>query len=58
MVAGDRAAVGMVSPMRGRLLLMPHACPHLAAPVIEAPKVLVRGEGVKGGREVELDVLQ
>ena len=23
---------------------MPHACPHLAAPVVEVPKVLVRGE--------------
>eukprot|EP00439_Symbiodinium_sp_Y106_P051588 s531_g6.t2 len=41
---GERAEVAAVSPARGRLLLMPHACPHLAAPVDEVPKVLVRGE--------------
>eukprot|EP00434_Breviolum_minutum_P014633 symbB.v1.2.012901.t1/scaffold900.1/size153842/3 len=41
---GERQTVGTVSPKRGRLLLMPHACPHLAAPVVEVPKVLVRGE--------------
>lgn len=27
---------------------MPHACPHLAAPVVEVPKVLVRGEAWSG----------
>lgn len=41
---GQRETLGAVSPKRGRLLLMPHACPHLAAPVVEVPKVLVRGE--------------
>ena len=29
-------------------LRMPHACPHLAAPVVEVPKVLVRGEVLWG----------
>ena len=28
---------------------MPHACPHLAAPVVEVPKVLVRGEATIDG---------
>lgn len=41
---GERAALAAVRPRRGRLLLMPHACPHLAAPVVEAPKILIRGE--------------
>eukprot|EP00435_Cladocopium_sp_Y103_P064859 s140_g26.t1 len=41
---GQRQTLATVSPKRGRLLLMPHACPHLAAPVVEVPKVLVRGE--------------
>eukprot|EP00928_Gymnodinium_smaydae_P020081 TRINITY_DN17756_c0_g2_i1.p1 TRINITY_DN17756_c0_g2~~TRINITY_DN17756_c0_g2_i1.p1 ORF type:complete len:865 (-),score=178.73 TRINITY_DN17756_c0_g2_i1:70-2637(-) len=41
---GPRAEVAAVKPRRGRLLLMPHACPHLAAPIQAAPKVLVRGE--------------
>ncbi|CAK9045311.1 unnamed protein product [Durusdinium trenchii] len=41
---GERRTLARVSPRRNRLLLMPHACPHLAAPIIHAPKVLVRGE--------------
>merc|ERR1712048_208453 len=41
---GPRKAVAAIEPRRGRLLLMPHACPHSAAPVIDAPKVLIRGE--------------
>ncbi|CAE7316881.1 ANK1, partial [Symbiodinium pilosum] len=49
---GERAEVAAVSPMRGRLLLMPHACPHLAAPVVEVPKVLVRGEVLPPGANV------
>ena len=41
---GPREAVSMSAPRRGRLLLMPHACPHSAAPVVSVPKTLVRGE--------------
>merc|ERR1711933_454782 len=36
---GDAALV-----QSGGLLLMPHACPHSAAAVMDIPKVLVRGE--------------
>jgi hypothetical protein len=25
-------------------MIMPHACPHSAAPVVSAPKLLIRGE--------------
>jgi len=44
MAPGPRDVVGKVLPKRGRLLLMPHACPHLAAPTYDVPKVLIRGE--------------
>ena len=30
--------------MRGRLLLFPHRCPHLAAACVDVPKILLRGE--------------
>ena len=43
-VAGERATLARAQPRRGRLLLMPHACPHAAAPVEDVPKRLVRGE--------------
>jgi len=35
-----------VTPRRGRLLLFPHLCPHLARPVVAEglPKLLLRGE--------------
>lgn len=35
-----------VTPARGRLLLFPHVCPHLARPVLAEglPKLLLRGE--------------
>jgi len=38
--------VASVAPVRGRLLLFPHACPHLARPVLAEglPKLLLRGE--------------
>ncbi|CAE7294476.1 RE1 [Symbiodinium natans] len=49
---GERTEVAAVSPARGRLLLMPHACPHLAAPVVEVPKVLVRGEVLPPGGSI------
>jgi len=41
---GERGTVAVAKPRRGRLSLMPHACPHAAFPVIDAPKVLLRGE--------------
>jgi len=41
---GGRETLARVAPRRGRLLLMPHACPHAAAPTVDVPKVLVRGE--------------
>jgi hypothetical protein len=41
---GERATLARSAPRRGRLLLMPHACPHAAAPVESAPKTLIRGE--------------
>lgn len=33
-----------VAPVRGRLLLFPHMCPHDGAPVVVPPKLLLRGE--------------
>ena len=33
-----------VSPYRGRLLVFPHQCPHAGLPVINAPKLFLRGE--------------
>jgi hypothetical protein len=40
------AVVASVTPVRGRLLLFPHMCPHLARPVTAEglPKLLLRGE--------------
>ena len=43
-VPGARATLERIVPRVGRLLLMPHACPHAAAPVVDAPKLLLRGE--------------
>jgi len=42
--AGERGTMAAVSPRRGRLLLMPHACPHSAAATVSVPKVLLRGD--------------
>eukprot|EP00971_Amphidinium_carterae_P346707 6488322-Amphidinium_carterae.1 len=39
-----RQVIAAAQPRRGRLLLMPHACPHAAAPVTDTSKVLLRGE--------------
>jgi hypothetical protein len=33
-----------VAPVRGRLFIFPHICPHAGLPVQSLPKVLVRGE--------------
>ncbi|CAK0793419.1 unnamed protein product [Prorocentrum cordatum] len=38
------AVLAEVRPRRGRLLLFPHRCPHLARPTVEVPKLLLRGE--------------
>lgn len=45
-VPGQRAVLATTQPMKGRLMLMPHACPHQASPVIDAPKLLIRGEAL------------
>ena len=33
-----------VAPRRGRLLVFPHNCPHEGRPVVDVPKVFLRGE--------------
>lgn len=40
------AVLASVTPRRGRLLVFPHACPHMAAEVVAhgLPKILLRGE--------------
>mmetsp|Transcript_109858 Transcript_109858/g.342421 ORF Transcript_109858/g.342421 Transcript_109858/m.342421 type:complete len:106 (+) Transcript_109858:223-540(+) len=40
----EDAVLAVVRPRRGRLLLFPHKCPHLARPTVEVPKLLLRGE--------------
>jgi hypothetical protein len=40
----DRFAVGACKPKRGRLFLFPHGTPHAGRPVVDVPKVLLRGE--------------
>jgi hypothetical protein len=37
-------ALANVKPVRGRLLVFPHNCPHAGRPVIDAPKLVLRGE--------------
>ena len=44
LAAPPRATLAACAPRRGRLMLMPHACPHSAAPVESVPKLLIRGE--------------
>lgn len=43
-VHAESPATATVAPLRGRLLLFPHECPHKAMPVEEPPKLLLRGE--------------
>ena len=45
---GERGVIAVSAPRRGRLLIMPHACPHAAAPVDSVPKTLIRGELLLG----------
>jgi hypothetical protein len=40
---GNRV-LARVAPVRGRLLLFPHRCPHEGAPTESLPKLLLRGE--------------
>lgn len=41
---GGAAVLARVRPVRGRLLLFPHRCPHEGAPAVSLPKLLLRGE--------------
>ena len=40
----DRFAIGACKPKRGRLFLFPHGTPHAGRPVVDVPKVLLRGK--------------
>ena len=42
--AAEAEALADVKPTRGRLLVFPHECPHAGRPVVDAPKVVLRGE--------------
>jgi 2OG-Fe(II) oxygenase superfamily len=42
---GERNIIlAKVQPVRGRLLIFPHQCPHEGFAVIDVPKLLIRGE--------------
>ena len=43
-VGASGQVLATVEPRRGRLLVFPHACPHAGLAVIDAPKLLLRGE--------------
>lgn len=45
-IAKPSAVLAEVTPARGRLLVFPHACPHMAREVVAhgLPKLLLRGE--------------
>eukprot|EP00553_Chaetoceros_curvisetus_P005710 CAMPEP_0204633294 /NCGR_PEP_ID=MMETSP0717-20131115/26853_1 /ASSEMBLY_ACC=CAM_ASM_000666 /TAXON_ID=230516 /ORGANISM="Chaetoceros curvisetus" /LENGTH=131 /DNA_ID=CAMNT_0051651411 /DNA_START=300 /DNA_END=692 /DNA_ORIENTATION=- len=36
--------LALTTPVRGRMLIFPHACPHEGKEVVSVPKVLLRGE--------------
>ena len=38
------SSLAVVAPVRGRLFLFPHACPHEGRLVAAAPKLFLRGE--------------
>ena len=40
----SREKLSVVRPLRGRLLLFPHHCPHEGEAVVDVPKLLIRGE--------------
>ena len=41
---GGIVVLGSASPMRGRLVIFPHKCPHAGRPVVDVPKLFLRGE--------------
>jgi len=43
-VHAESPDLATVAPVRGRLFLFPHECPHKAVPVHEPPKLILRGE--------------
>jgi hypothetical protein len=43
---GRDTVFARVAPKRGRLLLFPHSCPHEGEEVVDAPKILIRGEAI------------
>jgi hypothetical protein len=43
---GRNTVFARVAPKRGRLLLFPHNCPHEGEEVVDAPKILIRGEAI------------
>jgi hypothetical protein len=43
---GRDNVLARVAPKRGRLLLFPHNCPHEGEEVVDAPKILIRGEAI------------
>jgi hypothetical protein len=42
--AASNTVLAAVAPVRGRLLLFPHVCPHAGRPVVDVPKLFLRGE--------------
>ena len=42
--AAEITELASVAPLRGRLLLFPHVCPHAGNPVVDVPKCFLRGE--------------
>ena len=41
---GEGGGKGVCAPRRGRVLVFPHDCPHAGRPVVDVPKLLLRGE--------------
>jgi len=41
---GERKVLATIQPRKGRLLIFPHHAPHAGLPVVDAPKVVLRGE--------------
>ena len=41
---GEAGGRGVCAPRRGRVLVFPHDCPHAGRPVVDVPKLLLRGE--------------
>lgn len=43
-IADSKQVVALVNPLRNRLLIFPHQCPHKGNPTMDVPKLLIRGE--------------